>query len=273
MGGIYSEFATEVWARNLGLQSEGYVEVSGAALNTQYGVNLYPPAGYEAWIPHKFTFALPLSSERGDPKVDMQRLATVLTTYGTAASITVGATPRRLELLQVMLNSDNYAKTNWRLTIGGTQQFTDLVIPAALSLPFRRGYLAAGEVVLLEAASTDGTAIVANGAIVGREYTPYEWQIWVYKKGVSAEEHTAFLSDDILRDGVGSWVYVTKGAPLRVEIRKLYGRAGDHILVYAWASKVARLKDMDQIMEIATRRGVQETLPFSPVTGQPVGAR
>jgi hypothetical protein len=66
-------------------------------------------------------------------------------------------------------------------------------------------------------------------------------------------------------------VYVTKGTPLRVEVEKLYGRSNDHLLIYAWASKVPTLKMLDEIKELALKRGVQETLPFSSVTGQPVG--
>jgi predicted secreted protein len=131
---------------------------------------------------------LPLSSERGDPKVVAGSLSTSSTDYDTVASLTVGASPRRAEVIEITLQSDDYAKTNWQVTIGGTQQFTGVSFHAAITLPFRKGYLAGAEVVLVEAASTDGTAVVAKATITAREYTPYEYQIWVFKKGLASEE-------------------------------------------------------------------------------------
>lgn len=266
----YDPFVFSLWAKELGYQSEVFVEVSNAQLNTRYGVNITPPAGWEAIIPHKFTIALPLSNERGTPRSPVSRLATSATAYGTVVSYTVPASPARFELQEISLNSDNFSRTNWRVTIGGTEQFTDLVILSALSLPFRLTYLGGAEQVLVEAASTDGTAIVANASITGRLFYPYEWQIWVYKKGLASEEHTAYLTDDIIKDGVGSWVYVTRGMPLRVEVEKLYGRAGDHILIYAWVVKVQDALRLEEIKRQAVARGIQETLPFSPTTGMPI---
>lgn len=73
------------------------------------------------------------------------------------------------ELKEVSMISDTYAKTEFKLTIAGEEQFTDVIIQAPLTLPFPENSLPAGSVVLLECRSTDGTALVVDGSITGRE--------------------------------------------------------------------------------------------------------
>lgn len=88
--------------------------------------------------------------------------------YQTVVSWTV-STGRKGDLREVSMISDNYTKTHFKLTIAGTVQFEDVTIQAPLSLPFRENELNAGDVVLLECKSTDGTSIVVDGSICGRE--------------------------------------------------------------------------------------------------------
>ena len=90
------------------------------------------------------------------------------TTYQTVASWTV-ATGKTGVLATVELETDDYDKTLWQLTIAGEVKFTDAAPQGPLDLDFSDVNLAAAAVVLLEAKSSDGTAIVADGVITGKE--------------------------------------------------------------------------------------------------------
>ena len=82
----------------------------------------------------------------------------------TVAALKVG------KLKELSYISDNFPKTHWKLSIGGVQQFTDTILQSALTQPFPRGNrLATGAVVLVQAKSTDGTAVNAQGSIAGSE--------------------------------------------------------------------------------------------------------
>ena len=257
----YNQIVNEILARELGAQSIVQFERTGVVLDTKYLNKVEPPAGYEALVVYRITASALPSDRRGIPTVDVRRLATSATTYGTAATYTVGADPRRFELQEISLNSDNFSKTNWRLTIRGTVIFEDLVLLSPLTLPFRNDYLAPAEVVLLEAASTDGTAIIVNGSISGRLFTDYDWQVWLTKRGARIDEsHTFYLTDDVIGAGINTWAYATKSSPLRVEYSKLYGSASDRIAFNIWATKVATVPDFNEIKRLALNYNVKEEL-------------
>lgn len=73
------------------------------------------------------------------------------------------------ELKEVSMITDNYVKTVWKLVIGATTVFNDLVIQSALTLPFFDLRLAALTEVTLSCHSDGVTAIVADGSIVAKE--------------------------------------------------------------------------------------------------------
>lgn len=81
----------------------------------------------------------------------------------TVASQKVGG------LREVSFYSDNLSKTLWRLSIAGVEQWTAKTFGAALAIPFHENNLPDGAIVVLQAKSSDGTAIVADGAIAGVE--------------------------------------------------------------------------------------------------------
>ena len=99
---------------------------------------------------------------------DVDRYSGAATTYQTLATWTVAAA-KVGELKEVSMISDNFAKTLWRLVIGATTVFTDVTIQSPLTLPFFDLKLAAASVVTLSCKSSDTTAIVADGSIVGKE--------------------------------------------------------------------------------------------------------
>ncbi len=77
---------------------------------------------------------------------------------------------KRGELKEVSMVTSDYAKTHFKLTIAGEEQFKDKIIQAPLSLPFpdNRG-VPSEKTVLLECKSTDGSGITVDGSITGRE--------------------------------------------------------------------------------------------------------
>uniref|UniRef100_A0A6M3XSF4 Uncharacterized protein n=1 Tax=viral metagenome TaxID=1070528 RepID=A0A6M3XSF4_9ZZZZ len=101
-------------------------------------------------------------------ETQLDRLSTSSTSYGTVVSWTV--TTDKIGVLHcIEMESDNYDKTRFQLTIAGVVQFTDIQIGASLSLEYPDVKIAAGSEVLLEAKSSDGTAINVDGDILGKE--------------------------------------------------------------------------------------------------------
>lgn len=90
------------------------------------------------------------------------------TAYQTLATWTVAA-GKAGELKEILILSDNYAKTSIQITIAGTVFKTAWIMQNAMPLIFEDLKLAAAAVVLVEVKSTDGTSITVDGAIVGKE--------------------------------------------------------------------------------------------------------
>lgn len=92
----------------------------------------------------------------------------VLQTYQTVASWTVSAA-KVGELKEILIISDDYAHTLAQITIAGVVWETDWSPTQAMPIIFEDLKLAAGAVVLVEAKSSDGTAIDVDAIIVGKE--------------------------------------------------------------------------------------------------------
>jgi len=111
---------------------------------------------------------VPPSSAHETAITRLDRRSTSSTTYGTVVEWTV--TAAKIGILQhVELWADDNAKTRWKLTIAGVVQFTDIELGTTLSLEWPDVRLAAGAQVLLEAKSSDGSGINADGDITGKE--------------------------------------------------------------------------------------------------------
>lgn len=89
-------------------------------------------------------------------------------TYQTVATWTV-STDKIGELKEILIISDDYAHTLARITIGGTVWETDWSPTSAMPIIFEDLKLAESTVVLVEAKSSDGTAIDVDALIVGKE--------------------------------------------------------------------------------------------------------
>jgi len=105
---------------------------------------------------------------RGTPIARVDRYSGSDTTYKTVVSWTVSK-GKTGTLKEVSMVTNQYSKTHFRLTIAGVKQFEDKIIQAPLTLPFPENELESESVVLLECKSTDGTPIIVDGSITGRE--------------------------------------------------------------------------------------------------------
>ena len=111
-------------------------------------------------VPVQASTEVPIS-RIGDVSDSTQSYVTVLTYTVPAAKEAI--------LYGLELYSDNWAKTRWRLTIKGTQQWADVELPVSLNMVFSEARLAAGLVILLEGKSSDGTAVRMWGHLEGKE--------------------------------------------------------------------------------------------------------
>ena len=102
------------------------------------------------------------------PAGDVDRYSGNAAAYQEVAKWTVTA-GRVGELKEVSMITDNYVKTTWKLVIGATTVFNDVVIQSVLTLPLFDLRLAAGTEVTLSCHSDGVTAIVADGSIIGKE--------------------------------------------------------------------------------------------------------
>ena len=111
---------------------------------------------------------LPPSPAHEKAITKLARLSTSSTDYQTVVSWTV--TVKKIGVLRfVEMESDDYEKTRFKLTIAGVEQFTDVQIEESLALEWPDIRLLAGKEVKLEAKSSDGTAINVDGDILGKE--------------------------------------------------------------------------------------------------------
>jgi len=105
----------------------------------------------------------------GTPIARVDRYSGTDQTYQTVVSWAV-STGKRGDLKEVSMVTDNYSKTHFKLSIAGEEQFKDKLIQAPLTLPFPENHaIPAGQSVVLECKSTDGTSIKVDGSITGRE--------------------------------------------------------------------------------------------------------
>lgn len=90
------------------------------------------------------------------------------TTYQEVAKWTI-ATSKVGELKHITVLSDTYTKTHFQITVGAVVYATDWIMLSSIPLVFEDLRLAAATEVTVEAKSTDGTAIVVDASIVGKE--------------------------------------------------------------------------------------------------------
>lgn len=102
------------------------------------------------------------------PAGDVDRYSGNALAYQELVKWTVTA-DRIGELKEVSLVTDDYANTTWKLVIGDTTVFEDIVIQAPLTIPFFDLRLAEAKEVILSCHSDGATNIVADGSIVGKE--------------------------------------------------------------------------------------------------------
>lgn len=89
-------------------------------------------------------------------------------TYQTVVSYTVPVGKSAI-LSSLEIASDNYEATWIKVTIAGVSQIVDKAIPTTFNPTFANVSLSAGQSVIIQALSADGSAIRVDGAIEGKE--------------------------------------------------------------------------------------------------------
>lgn len=105
----------------------------------------------------------------GTPIAEVGRLVTASNVYADVIIWTVTALFTG-DLHEVSFIGDDLPSTEFRLEINGVEQFTDLLLQTALSIPWRGNRLIAGAVVRIQARSPDNsTSVITDGTISGTE--------------------------------------------------------------------------------------------------------
>lgn len=107
----------------------------------------------------------------GIPVSKLDRETTSETTYQDVVEWEINA-GHTGQLFEIALGSSNYDKTIFRLEISGVEQWKDKYLVSALDQPFKDNRLFEKTKVLIQAKSSDGTEIVAYGAIAGKLIPP-----------------------------------------------------------------------------------------------------
>lgn len=116
--------------------------------------------GEEA-VPEAPEYETPIAATEG-------KQTTTSTAYITLATWTV-STNRSGILRTIEMAASKYGDAQFQLTIGGTQIFTDLELPTALTLYLADTRLAEATEVLLEGKSPDGNSVDLWAVIEGKE--------------------------------------------------------------------------------------------------------
>jgi hypothetical protein len=96
------------------------------------------------------------------------------TAYQTVVEWKVGRVwgKDRGRIIELGLNTDQYAKTKWRVTVANRVLFEDKLTQSSVNFPYYCivAELGLDEKVTIEAKSTDGTSVKADGMITAIEY-------------------------------------------------------------------------------------------------------
>ena len=260
-----------VQGSRLALLSKNRVAQTAVALAARPALTFNPAAGHEAAIVTQLDFLVQSPYKAGRPISRVGSLTTTATTYGTVATWTVAA-GRSGKLFDISLDTDNFAKTNWQLTIGGVQQFTAFNPRSSLSIPIRETQLPPGAVVLLESASTDATSVVTYGAIAGAEFFDHIFKTNI-SKGQWLFQSDVLVTQELVDRGYPMWAIVTRDSPLILELTNVNGYGGEAFAAVATQYNLTRMEQVDALLAMADvtyqelAEQVQERLMDSEIGG------
>ena len=226
-----------------------------------------PVSGHKAAIITQLDFAVPSPYLCGRPIARVGSLTTVAATYGTVATWTV-ATGRSGRLTEISLDSNNLAKTNWQLTIGGVQQFTAFNPRSPLSIPFRDNQLPPGAIALLEAASTDATSVVTYGSIAAQEFFDHLFRVNIQKAGWLFQ-HDLRVTQELIDHGLPMFAVITSDSPLILEVTNPNGIGNEPFVAIATQYNLIDEKRLDALLDMI--EGMIDTLALEIRPDSPIG--
>ncbi len=114
------------------------------------------------------TAVVPSTGHNEIPWTQYQQLTTISTIYQTVTTYTVLANSSFV-LYGIELYATPISHAVWQLTVRGNQLFTGKILPDSLNLHYSDARLRAGDIILVEVKSDDGTSIKAEAVIEGKE--------------------------------------------------------------------------------------------------------
>ena len=262
------DLAQLILAKGLGEASVVLAEVSSLALAAVSSKIIKPQAPWHYAVVHRMSLGIPIPQEAGVPKPRAASQATALTTYVTMLTWNV-VSGVNASLREISLDSDNFPKTKFRVTIGGITYFGDVILRSALTIPFPKNNMPPGTVVNLDVASTDGTSVTAYGSMGGVEWPDYIFSLTLRKQG-GVTQHTMRSSSDLILQGFPMWAYISDTDPFYLDITNSNGMGGESFLARFEVINTDETR-MNEIIRITRQMGLPEAVQM--VTPIPDPAR
>jgi len=202
-----------------------------------------PDTGFRYAIVTHLGFNIPPPPRMGRPisRADRQ---TIGTSYATVVAWTVSEN-RNGNLNEVALDSDNFSNMQWRLTIAGTQQWTDVRFARPLSMGFGECNIPENLAVTLAAVGDAGNTL-CYGSISGVEWSFELWQFSI-SKAPYFEASLFGLDIATIRDGIPMWAYIDQGSPMQLGIRNEGGFGSEN---FDTTLTVLNIRDKQALEEI-----------------------
>lgn len=251
--------------------------ISVALANVRTVIDQRPMTGYTHAIIYKLVPLIPQPYDAGLPSVTVGSVTTSdQNAYSGVATYDV-SDGRNASISEVMLDTNNWAGTQWRLIISGTVMFTAQVFNSAPSFSWRQPNQiptvdSAGATdrrgrVRVEARSAAGASITAYAAITAKEYALRVFTLDLVKSGGVAGT-AIHLSGNLLVNGIDLWTYISSEDPLRYVVTNLGGLSGEEFAVQTLMLNTDRAK-IDLIKKFMQEYGMTTVAPIIQ-PGQPL---
>lgn len=237
-----------VQGSRLAYLSKNRVAEATVALSRPYRLVFNPATGHHAAIVTQLDFLVPSPYLCGRAISRVGSLTATALTYATVATWTV-TSGRSGRLAEISLDSTNFSKTNWQLTIGGVQQWTAFNPRSSLAIPFRDNQLPPDAIVLLEAASTDGTSITAYGSIAGQEFFDHVFSCNIQKPGWLFQDDVP-VTQELVDRGLPMFAIITRDSPLVIELTNVNGLGNEPFAASALQYNLLDQKRLDALLDM-----------------------
>lgn len=246
-----------------------------ATANIRTVINVLPVTGYRQAIVYKIIPTILLPQESGVPTLVTGSVTTSdQTDYSNVVTYNVSGS-RNASLSEIMLDTNNWAGTQWRISINGTEQFTGQVFNSSPSFAWRQPTQSPQQDttvstvdrlgrVLVQARSAAGASITAYAAVTAKE-----WALRIFTleitKGTNIGIGTINLGGDLVNNGLDVWARIRNDDPLQYVVTNIGGISGESFAIQTAMLGVQSDEKMDRIQKFIEQFGMQEGIAPQPV--------